>query len=66
MQTNTPDVPRFYRPAFLAKQFGISRAAISLWVTKRKIAVVRMGRAVLIPDFEVERLIRERTVPRHE
>ncbi|HKS73834.1 MAG TPA: helix-turn-helix domain-containing protein [Terriglobales bacterium] len=36
------------------------------WVLKRRVLVVKIGRSVRIPETEIERLIKEGTIPARE
>ncbi len=49
-----------------AGQLGLKPSTIRAWVMKRKISYVKIGRAVRIPKEEIERLIRENTIPARE
>ena len=50
-----------------AEAANIREATVRAWVLQRKISVVRLGgRAVRIPRNELERLIREGTIPARE
>jgi excisionase family DNA binding protein len=42
---------------------GIKEPTWRAWILRRKIAVVRLGRSVRIPEEEILRLIREGTTP---
>jgi excisionase family DNA binding protein len=46
-----------------AGKLGLKEPTIRLWIAKRKIAHVKLGRSVRIPATEVERLIRQNTIP---
>jgi len=52
--------------AQVADRLGVKPATIRLWISKRKLAHVKLSRAVRIPEAEVERLIRENTIPARE
>jgi hypothetical protein len=41
-------------------------ATIRVWIAKRKLAHVKLSRAVRIPEAEIERMIRENTIPARE
>lgn len=45
-----------------ASALGMSPHTLRTWVAQRRIAFVRLGRAVRIPETEVKRLIRVGTV----
>lgn len=47
----------------VADRLGLKPATIRLWISKRKLAHVKLSRAVRVPEAEVERLIRENTIP---
>lgn len=49
--------------AQVADRLGLKPATIRLWIAKRKLAHVKLSRAVRVPEAEVERLIRENTIP---
>lgn len=42
---------------------GLSQACWRRWILERKVEVVKLGRAVRIPESEVARIIHEGTVP---
>jgi excisionase family DNA binding protein len=46
-----------------ADRLGLKEPTIRLWISKRKIAYVKLGRAVRIPQSELDRLIRDNTIP---
>jgi excisionase family DNA binding protein len=46
-----------------AEQTGLKEPTIRLWMAQRKIAYVKLGRAVRIPQAEIDRLIQQNTVP---
>jgi predicted DNA-binding transcriptional regulator AlpA len=51
----------------VADALALKPATIRRWILGRKIAVVRVSpRAVRVPFSEIERIIRERTVPARE
>lgn len=50
--------------AEVAKRLGLKEGTIRLWIARRKIAHVKLGRAVRIPPEEVERIIAENTIAR--
>ncbi len=49
--------------AQVAEHLGLKEATIRVWISQRKIAHVKLGRAVRILPEEVERLIKENTIP---
>jgi excisionase family DNA binding protein len=46
-----------------AKALNLVEGTIRLWITQRRIGVVRMGRSVRIPAAEIQRLLTEGYVP---
>lgn len=42
---------------------SLSRGCLRAWILQRRIAVIRLGRAVRIPTSEIDRLIQSGTVP---
>jgi len=46
-----------------ASQLGLKPSTLRAWVMKRRISYVKIGRAVRIPEKEIDRLISENTVP---
>lgn len=46
-----------------AKRLGLKEPTLRLWLSQRRLAYCKLGRAVRIPQEEVERLIRENLVP---
>ena len=47
----------------VAAIFGVAEPTVRLWIGRRSVAVIRLGRSVRIPKAEIERLISENTVP---
>jgi excisionase family DNA binding protein len=47
----------------VANRLGLKPGTIRLWIAQRKMAYVKLSRAVRVPESEVERLIRENTIP---
>ena len=47
-----------------AARLGVRPVTIRMWAAARKITKVKLGRRVLIPEAEIQRLIEENTVPR--
>lgn len=47
-----------------AQRLGLKEKTVRRWVFLHKLTYVKVGSAVRIPDGEVERIIREGTVPR--
>ena len=46
-----------------AEDLNLSVHTIRAWIAKRKIACVRLGRAVRVPVAEIDRLLDEGTIP---
>ena len=46
-----------------AKRLGLKEPTLRLWLSQRRLAYCKLGRAVRIPQREVERHIRENPVP---
>jgi excisionase family DNA binding protein len=46
-----------------AEDLNLSVHTIRAWIARRKIACVRLGRAVRVPVTEIERLLDEGTIP---
>jgi excisionase family DNA binding protein len=46
-----------------AERLGMKPATIRMWIAKRKLAHVKLARAVRVPESEVERMIWENTIP---
>ena len=49
-----------------ARELGLSVHTIRAWVTARRIAHIRLGRAIRIPAAEIRRVIDKNTVPATE
>ena len=49
-----------------AGRFDVKDRTVRAWMAARRITFVRLGRAVRIPESEIERLISEGTVPRRK
>ncbi len=47
----------------VAVMFGVAESTVRLWIGRRDIAVIRLGRSVRIPKTEINRLISENTIP---
>jgi len=43
--------------------FGVAEGTVRLWIGRRDIAVIRLGRSVRIPKTEINRVMSENTVP---
>ena len=46
-----------------ADELGLSVHTVRAWIAQRRIAHLHLGRAIRIPHTEIERLLRESTVP---
>ena len=46
-----------------AEKTGLSQACWRRWISERRVNYVRLGRAIMIADTEIERLIVGGTVP---
>jgi excisionase family DNA binding protein len=46
-----------------ARELGLSAHTIRAWVSARRLAHIRLGRAIRIPAAEIRRLIEQNTVP---
>jgi excisionase family DNA binding protein len=46
-----------------AERLGLKEGTLRIWLYQRKLAYVKLGRAVRVPESEVERLVRENLVP---
>ncbi len=49
-----------------AAELGLSAHTIRTWVTARRLAHIRLGRAIRIPAAEIKRVIDKNTVPAME
>lgn len=49
-----------------AQMTGLKPPTIRLKLYRREIAYVKLGRAVRIPRSEIDRIIRDNTIPRRE
>ncbi len=47
----------------VAVMFGVAESTVRLWIGRRDIAVIRLGRSVRIPKTEINRVMSENTVP---
>jgi excisionase family DNA binding protein len=47
----------------VAAMTGMKEVTVRKWISERRLGCVRMGRAVRVSIAEVERFIRENTVP---
>ena len=46
-----------------AEELGVSPHTVRAWIAARRIAHLRLGRAIRIPVSELSRLLEENTVP---
>jgi len=46
-----------------ARELGLKESTIRAWLLRRKISFVKLGRCVRVPREEVDRLIKENTIP---
>jgi excisionase family DNA binding protein len=46
-----------------AEMLALSQKTVWQWIGERRIAVIRLGRAVRIPQSEIDRLMQEGTTP---
>ena len=46
-----------------AERLGLRVSTLRAWVLRRKISYAKIGRAVQIPEKEIERIIQENTIP---
>lgn len=46
-----------------AEMLALSQKTIWQWIGERRIGVIRLGRAVRIPQSEIDRLMQEGTTP---
>ena len=46
-----------------AEQLGLASVTIRVWLAQRKMGFVKLGRAVRIPQSEIDRLINHGMVP---
>lgn len=62
----TPAGPRLERPRTVseaAEELGLSVHTIRAWIAERRLAHLRLGRAIRIPAAEIRRVIEDSTVP---
>lgn len=57
---------KYLRVEQAAGALDLSVACLRVWIARRKIGIVRLGRAIRIPYTEIERLIAEGSVPAKE
>jgi excisionase family DNA binding protein len=46
-----------------ALELGLKEATVRVWVARRRLSSVKLGRAVRIPLEAIEQLIRDSTIP---
>jgi excisionase family DNA binding protein len=46
-----------------AELLNLSEACIRAWILRRKLGIVRLGRAIRIPESEIRRVLEEGAVP---
>jgi excisionase family DNA binding protein len=46
-----------------AELLGLKESTIRAWIARRRIGIVRLGRAIRVPLEEADRLIAEGTIP---
>jgi excisionase family DNA binding protein len=49
-----------------AEKLGLAEATVRAWMAQRRIEYIKLGRAVRVPESEIERLIAAGTVPSRE
>ena len=59
----TGEGQRLLTCAAAARELGLKEATIRVWVARRRLPSVKLGRAVRIPADAVEELIRLNTIP---
>ena len=65
-RTSHESAERLRTIAEAATELGLSMHTIRSWVTARRLAHIRLGRAIRIPASEIRRVIDENTVPATE
>ena len=50
----------------VARELGLKESTIRAWLLRRKLSYVKLGRCVRVTRTEIDRLIREGTVPGRE
>ena len=46
-----------------AQALGLKPATLRVWIARRRVAHIKLGRSVKVPPAEIERLIRDNFVP---
>jgi excisionase family DNA binding protein len=54
---------RFLTVKQAASLLGLAEVTLRVWLAKRKLEYIKMGRAVRIPVTEITRLVDEGTIP---
>jgi excisionase family DNA binding protein len=54
---------RLYTVDQAAEALSLSKSTIRAWIAKRRICSIHLGRAVRVPESEVNRLVERGTVP---
>lgn len=54
---------RLLTVAETADRLGVKVPTVRLWLAQRKMGHVKLSRSVRVPEDEVERVIRENTIP---
>jgi excisionase family DNA binding protein len=64
---NLAAAPRSNKAALTVKEvatmFGVAETTVRLWIGRRTVGVIRLGRSVRIPKPEIDRLVSENTLP---
>jgi excisionase family DNA binding protein len=55
--------PRLLRVSEAAERLGLKPHTLRLWLAARRLPIVRLGRAVRVPEQAVEDFISSNTVP---
>jgi excisionase family DNA binding protein len=54
---------RLLTVAQFAELLGLKESTIRAWIARRRIGIVRLGRAIRLPLEEADRLVAEGTIP---
>ena len=49
-----------------AHELGVKESTVRAWIARRRLGFVKLGRCVRIPRSELERIVRQGTVPARE
>ena len=60
---SSPELERPRTVSEAAEELGLSVHTIRAWVAERRLAHLRLGRAIRIPAAEIRRVIEQATVP---